>query len=160
MAHVHGAAAKTAANHAHHAKSAADHAHHAHHATNAADHAHHAVNAAGSSHKMMEQAGHMLANMPKHTGMAAAGTAAVAAATPRGQGFMGFLARHPLVIFGLGVAVGYLAHKYRKEIIQSAGGLTGDFGQQQHETLDDLVAECQECAAEEPTKAPGKPGKG
>ena len=141
MAHVHGAAAKAAADHAHHA-------HHAHHATNAADHAHHAMSAAGSSHKMMEQAGHMMANMPKHGGMAAAGTAAVAAATPQGRGFMGFLARHPLVIFGLGVAVGYLAHKYRKEIIQSATLMTEkgkDFVLHQRENLEDLVAECKEC---------------
>ena len=139
MAHVHGAAAKAAA----------DHAHHAHHAKNAADHAHHAMSTAGSSHKMMEQAGHMMANMPKHGGMAAAGTAAVAAATPQGRGFMGFLARHPLVIFGLGVAVGYLAHKYRKEIIDSATRASEkgkDFVLNQKENLEDLVAECKECA--------------
>lgn len=152
MAHVHGAAAKSAANHAHHAMHAAEHAHHA---------AQHAMSAAGAGHSMMENAGHMMANMPKHTGMAAAaGTAAVAAAMPQGKGFMGFLARHPLVVFGLGIAVGYLAHKYRKEIIQSAGGLTGDFGHQSHETLDDLVAECQECETEASTKVSGKSGKG
>jgi hypothetical protein len=139
MAHVHGTAAKSAA-----------------------EHAHHAMNAAGSSHNMMQQmpAGHMMAGMPKHTGMAAMGTAAVAAATPQGRGFMGFLARHPLVVFGLGVAVGYMAHKYRKEIIQSAGSLTGDFSRRQRETLDDLVAECPECPGDEPSEGSGKSRKG
>jgi len=34
-----------------------------------------------------------------------------------GKGVMTTLARHPLVMFSLGIAAGYLAHKYRKEII-------------------------------------------
>ena len=30
-----------------------------------------------------------------------------------------------LVVFGLGMAAGYYAHKYRKEIIRSASSITG-----------------------------------
>ncbi|MDD1648998.1 MAG: hypothetical protein LUO80_01215 [Methylococcaceae bacterium] len=108
----------------------------------------------GSMGAMMEQmpAGHMMANMPRHTGMAAMGTAAVAATTHTGRSFLGVLSRHPLVIFGLGVAAGYYAHKYRKEIIRSATSITDkgkDFVQPQRKNLEDLVSECKECADDE-----------
>ncbi|MGR9087112.1 MAG: hypothetical protein ACU841_08570 [Gammaproteobacteria bacterium] len=34
-----------------------------------------------------------------------------------GRGIAGTLARNPLVMFGVGIAVGYFARKYRKEVI-------------------------------------------
>lgn len=95
------------------------------------------------------QAGHsMMANMTKHAGMGAA-AAATAATTHSGKGMLGALTRHPLLVFGLGMAVGYFAHKYRKEIILSATSLSDkgkDFILNQKENLEDLVAECQEHA--------------
>jgi hypothetical protein len=33
---------------------------------------------------------------------------------------MSILAKHPLLVFGLGFAAGFYAHQYRKEIIQAA----------------------------------------
>ena len=94
-------------------------------------------------------------------GMAAMGTAAVAATTYTGRSFMSILTKHPLVVFGLGVVAGYYAHKYRKEIILSATSVTEkgkDFVLQQKENLEDLVAECKECADDESSegKAKGK----
>lgn len=71
---------------------------------------------------------------------------------------MSILAKHPVLVFGLGVAAGYYAHKYRKDIIDSATRLSEkgkDFVLNQKENLEDLVAECQECADDETTT--GKP---
>ncbi len=95
-------------------------------------------------HAHAAQAG---AAMARHAaGGMAMGTAAVAA-KQSGKGFWGGLARHPLLVFSLGIAVGYLIHRYRKEIIQSAAGLTGDGAAHGMQSLDDLVAEeCSECA--------------
>jgi hypothetical protein len=79
-------------------------------------------------------------------GAAASGAAATASSTT-GRSFVGKLLRHPLVLFGLGVAVGYAIHKYRKEIIDSASRAaetSKDFFLQQRENLEDLVAETQE----------------
>lgn len=122
MAHVHGAAAKSATAHAGHGAGASM-AHHAH-------------------------AGHATA-MAAHQGAAKAGMLAMgtatAAATHPSKGVVGRLSRHPLVVFSLGLALGYLIHKYRKEIIQSAAGLTGKGDPQAQENLEDLVAECSEC---------------
>lgn len=139
MAHVHGAAnaAKSVANQA------------------LKEHGKGAVGA------MMEgmPAGHMMAALPKHAGMAAMGTATVAATTHSGRSALGTLARHPLLVFGLGLAAGILVHKYRKEIILSASSITGkdqDLAQPQKATLEDLVAECQECAEEEDSRGKTK----
>lgn len=69
---------------------------------------------------------------------------------------MSFFAKHPLLVFGAGVAVGFYAHKYRKEIIESAGQLGElgkDFVMHQKENLEDLVAEQQEKADDATTKA-------
>lgn len=71
---------------------------------------------------------------------------------------MSILAKHPVLVFGLGVAAGYYAHKHRKDIIDSATRLTEkgkDFVLNQKENLEDLVAECQESADDETTA--GKP---
>lgn len=124
MAHVHGAAAKSATAHAGHGAGAAgaSMAHHAH---------------AGHATAMATHSG-----AAKASGMLAMGTATAAA--HKGKA-VGGLTRHPWVVFGLGLAVGYLIHKYRKEIIQSTAGLTGRNTPRPQESLDDLVAECSEC---------------
>ena len=74
---------------------------------------------------------------------------AVAASTiiQTGKAVMTILARHPLVMFGLGIAGGYLAHKYRKEIISitsKTAEQSKDFVLRQKENLKDLLAETQE----------------
>ena len=137
MAHVHGAAAA---------------------ATTASEHAMMGHGAASLGAKMAEAGtGHMMANMPRMsaatlaTGAAAAG-AAVAATTNTGRSFMSLLFRHPLLVFSAGVATGYLIHKYRREIIATATLATErskDFVLHQKENLEDLVAECKECADDE-----------
>src|SRR5450631_80121 len=74
---------------------------------------------------------------------------AVAASTiiQTGKGVMTKLDRHPLVMFSLGIAAGYMAHKYRKEIISitnKASEQSKDFVLRQKENLKDLLAETQE----------------
>jgi hypothetical protein len=78
---------------------------------------------------------------------------AVAASTiiQTGKGVMSTLAKHPLVMFSLGIAAGYLAHKYRKEIISISSKTaeqSKDFVLRQKENLKDLLAETQEDAEE------------
>lgn len=127
MAHVHGAAAKPAAHH---------------HAT--MDHAAKSVTTITAP---MPVAGHDMAKAAQYTG-AAAGLAA-ATQTTTGKGFMSILAKHPLLVFSLGVATGYLVHKYRKEIIETATRATEqskDFVLHQKENLEDLVAGYKESA--------------
>ncbi len=41
-----------------------------------------------------------------------------------GEKIMGKLAKHPLLIFGLGVVAGYVIYKYRKDIVSSVGKAT------------------------------------
>ena len=104
MAHVHGAAAKAAA--------------HGHAAMG------HAAGNMGSMMAPMASSGHAMTTMGKHAGAAAVGMAAAANSQAR-KGFMSILARHPLLVFGLGVAAGFYAHKYRKEIIGTAAQTAG-----------------------------------
>jgi hypothetical protein len=57
------------------------------------------------------------------------------------------LTRHPLVIFTLGIAAGYLAHKNRKQIISisiKTAELGKDFVIRQNENIKELFAETQE----------------
>jgi len=57
------------------------------------------------------------------------------------------IAKHPALVFGLGLAVGFFVYKYRKEIISSTTKVVDagkDFVLQQKETLEDIVAETQE----------------
>ena len=72
----------------------------------------------------------------------AKGTAATA-----GGGLLKRLSRHPLLMFGLGVAAGILVYKYRKQIIATAVSV-GEKGKdavlQAKESLEDIVAESQE----------------
>jgi hypothetical protein len=78
---------------------------------------------------------------------------AVAATTivQTGRGIMTTLARHPFVMLSLGIAAGYFAHKYRKEIISitsKTAEQSKDFVLRQKENLKDLIAETQEDAEE------------
>ena len=66
-----------------------------------------------------------------------------------GKGVMATLARHPLVMFSIGMGAGYLAHKYRKKIISVTGKTaeqSKDFVLRQKENLKDLFAETEEDA--------------
>ena len=84
----------------------------------------------------------------------AKGVATAVAATTiiqTGKGVMATLAKHPLIMFTLGIAAGYLAHKYRKEIISitsKTAEQSKDFVLRQKENLKDLFAETQEDAEE------------
>ena len=76
---------------------------------------------------------------------------AVAATTiiQTGKGVMTTLAKHPIVMFSLGIAAGYFAHKYRKQIISitsKTAEQSKDFVLRQQENLKDLLAETQEDA--------------
>ena len=69
-------------------------------------------------------AGQMMANMPQAAKGAAAGTA-IAVSSKAGEGFLSKLARHPGVVFGLGIAAGFMIYKYRKAIIGTTAQATG-----------------------------------
>jgi hypothetical protein len=116
-------------------------------------------------HPMMQeaasQAPHMMSDLMKPMMMGASGFVAARALT--GNPALAVL-RSPLLVLAAGFAAGYLAHKYRREIIQAVSKATDlgkDFILQQKESLGDLVAEAQEgneaaakaAVAEEPTSA-------
>ncbi len=64
-----------------------------------------------------------------------------------GSKLMKNIAKHPVLVFGLGAVAGYLIYKYRKEIISSttkAVDVGKDFVLQQKENLEDIVAESKE----------------
>lgn len=88
------------------------------------------------------------------TGMMATSIAtgvAVSAITATGRGIMSTFAKHPIVMFSLGLVTGYLVHKYRKEIISTVGNAAGqskDFVLRQKENLTDMLAETKEAAEE------------
>ena len=90
--------------------------------------------------------------------LVAKGVATAVAATTivqTGKGVMTTLARHPLVMFSLGIAAGYLAHKYRKEIISitsKTAEQSKDFVLRQKENLRDLIAETMEDPGERDVK--------
>jgi hypothetical protein len=74
---------------------------------------------------------------------------AVAASTiiQTGKGVMTTLAKNPIVMFGLGIAAGFMLHKYRKEIISitnKTAEQSKDFILRQRENLRDMIAEAQE----------------
>lgn len=72
----------------------------------------------------------------------------VASATVHSGGkLVGKAKKHPLLVFGLGLAAGYFIYKYRKEIIGGATKVVDsgkDFVQHQKENLEDIVAESKE----------------
>jgi hypothetical protein len=97
--------------------------------------------------KMMEQCAEMMDAMAVPAAVAT-GAAATASSTT-GKSIMSRLAKHPWIVFGAGLAVGYLIHKYRKEIIETANRATEkgkDFVLQQRENLEDIVAGSKEAA--------------
>jgi hypothetical protein len=78
---------------------------------------------------------------------------AVAASTiiQTGKGIMTTLAKHPLVMFSLGIATGFLVHKYRKEILSitsKTAEQSKNFVVRQKGNLKDFLAETQEDAEE------------
>ncbi len=76
---------------------------------------------------------------------------AVSTITQTGRRVMSALVRNPIVMFGVGFAAGYFAHKYRKQIIATASNAaeqSKDFVLRQKENLEDLLAENQEEAEE------------
>jgi len=79
---------------------------------------------------------------------------AVSTIIQTGKGVVTALAKQPLALFSLGIAAGYFAHKYRKEII-SVTNVTAeqskDFVLRQKEHLKDLLAETQAGSEEEDT---------
>ncbi len=69
------------------------------------------------------------------------------AATATTASFAGRFLRNPWVLFGLGITVGYMVHKHRKDIIGAANLVAEkgkDFVLQQKENLEDIVAESSE----------------
>jgi len=73
--------------------------------------------------------------------------AVMSAGAQTGKSIMSKIVKHPLLLLGIGIATGYYAHKYRKEIISSvssAGEKGKDFVLQQKENLEDIVAETKE----------------
>jgi hypothetical protein len=61
-----------------------------------------------------------MAEMMRRSAAPAVTTGAmVAARNPGGVSVLGKVLKHPLVLLGVGFAVGYLIHKYRKEIIST-----------------------------------------
>ncbi len=132
MAHVHGDKKKAAEVAAHAARSAMS------------GPASHGPMMGGMMEHMMGPGPHgPMAGNPGHGAKAVAKGAAATA----GGSLMGRLARHPLLVFGLGVAAGIVVYKYRKQIISTAvraGEKSKDFVLQQKETLEDIVAETKE----------------
>ena len=59
-----------------------------------------------------------MGSMMKSPGVAASGVVA-SAGSSAGKSVIKKIFTHPLVLFGLGVAVGYYIHKYRKSIIST-----------------------------------------
>jgi len=77
---------------------------------------------------------------------------AVSTINHAGRSIVGTVARHPLIMFGMGVAVGYFAHKYRREIVHFAEQTTEqgkDFVLRQKENLLDFMAENKESAEDQ-----------
>jgi hypothetical protein len=75
----------------------------------------------------------------------------VSAITQTGRNILGKMVKNPIVIFGLGCAAGFLAHKYRKEILQAGGDIgekSKEFVLNQKEKLGDMLAEYRESAAD------------
>jgi hypothetical protein len=71
----------------------------------------------------------------------------VASTVHTGSKLMSNIAKHPVLVFGLGLVTGYLVYKYRKEIISGTTSVVDagkDFVLQQKENLEDIVAESKE----------------
>ncbi len=83
----------------------------------------------------------------KHAHNAMAKEILVSSTVHTGSKLMRNIAKHPVLVFGLGAVAGYLVYKYRKEIISNttkAVDAGKDFVLQQKENLEDIVAESKE----------------
>jgi hypothetical protein len=103
----------------------------------------------------MKNAPHMMGDMMRPVMYAGGG---YAAARALGSGSVGRLLRNPWVLLAAGAALGYLAYRYRREIIAAvakASDAGKDFLLQQKESLADLVAEARE-AEERAAKGSGE----
>jgi hypothetical protein len=117
-------------------------------------------------HQTMEQGRHMMMGTDMGSHLATGGLLATGGYIA-GRGLLGGLLRNPLVLLAAGVAAGYFAHKYRKEIILAVSRATGagkDFWLQQKESLSDLLAEAEEtqeqaAAGEQPGANPEAPAR-
>lgn len=64
-----------------------------------------------------------------------------------GRGVVGRFLSHPLVLFSLGAASGYLAYKYREKIVARATNVTRagrGFVRERKESLSDIIEEAEE----------------
>jgi hypothetical protein len=80
-------------------------------------------------------------------------TTALAAATiiETGKGVITKLARHPLIMFSMGIAAGFFVHKYRKEIISitsKTAEQSKDYVWRQKELLKELLVETRDTIEE------------
>jgi hypothetical protein len=80
-------------------------------------------------------------------------TTALAAATiiEAGKGVFTKLARHPVIMFSMGITAGFFVHKYRKEIISitsKTAEQSKDYVWRQKELLKDLLAETRDTIEE------------
>ena len=94
----------------------------------------------GMKHSGHNHAGHAMGKQIMKGSMASA-------TVKSGGKLMSKLVKHPVLIFGLGLAAGYVVYKYRKEIVSGVGKATDaskDFVLQQKENLEDIVAETKE----------------
>ncbi|MCF6252234.1 MAG: hypothetical protein L3J75_13350 [Methylococcaceae bacterium] len=94
----------------------------------------------GMKHAGYNHAGHTMGKQIMKGSMASA-------TVKSGGKLMSKLGKHPVLVFGLGLAAGYVIYKYRKEIVSSVGKATDaskDFVLQQKENLEDIVAETKE----------------
>jgi hypothetical protein len=101
----------------------------------------------GMMKSSMAQAGPAAASVSRMAKGATATGAVVTAGSSAGRSFVRKILKHPLVLLGLGIAVGYTVHKYRREIIDAANRVAErgkDFVLQQRESLEDIVAESRE----------------
>jgi hypothetical protein len=81
-------------------------------------------------------------------------TTALAAATiiETGKGVFTKLAKHPLIMFSMGIAAGFFVQKYRKEIISitsKTAEQSKDYVWRQKELLKDLLEETRDTIIEE-----------
>ena len=96
-----------------------------------------------------QERGQMIKQTPK-IDMIAKGVATgvvVSTIVQTGRGVARTLVKNPLIMFGLGFATGYFAHKYRKEIISmthKTAEQSKDFIVRQKEAISDMLAENQE----------------
>ena len=76
--------------------------------------------------------------------MSVATAVAATAIFESGRGVIVTISRHPLIVLGLGIAAGYLTHKYRKELVRitsKTAEQSKDFILQQKQNIKDLIVD-------------------